>query len=63
MYNNAAIATVKRAPRKTVEREDKLTKYVSVEMKNANSNEKLSEDRNKKAYGMARHVQYLKDEL
>ena len=38
-------------------------KDVRVEIKNDNSNKKLAEDRNKKEYDMARHVQYLKDEL
>ena len=61
--NNTTIATVKIASRETVERGDKFTKDVRVAMKNFNSNEKLSEDRKKKAYCMARHVQYIKDEL
>ena len=60
---NATIATVKRASRETVEREANLNKDVRVAMKNANSNERLAEDINKKAYDMSRHVQYLKDEL
>ena len=60
---NANIATVKRASRYTVEREAKLTKDVRMAMENANSNEKLAEDRKKKAYDVARHVQYLKYEL
>ena len=61
--NNSTIATVKRASRETVEREDKLMKGVRVEMKNVNSNNKLAEDRKKKACDLARHIQYLKDEL
>ena len=60
---NVIIATVKRVSRETVEREDKLTKDVRVATKNANSNEKSAEDRKKKSYDMARHVQYLKDEI
>ena len=60
---NATKATVKRASREIVNKEDKLTKYVRVAMKNANSNRKLSQDRKKKAYDMDRHIQYLKDEL
>ena len=59
---NATIATVKKASRETVEREANLKKDVRVAMKNANSNKKLAEDRNKKSYDMARHIQYLKDE-
>ena len=46
-----------------MEREAKLTKDVMVAMKNANSNEKSAEYRKKKAYDMAIHVQYLKDEI
>ena len=61
--NNVIISTVKRASRETVEREAKLTKDVRVAMKNANSNDKSSEDRKKKAYDMARNFQYLKDEM
>ena len=60
---NVIIATVKRASRETVERAAKLTKDVMVAMKNANSNKKSAEDRKKKAYDMARHVQYLKYEM
>ena len=60
---NVIIATVKRVSRETVEREAKLTKDVRVAMKNTNSNEKSAEDRKKKAYDMARHVQYLKDDM
>ena len=40
-----------------------MTKDVRVATKNADSNEKSAEDRKKKAYDMARHVQYLKDEI
>ena len=40
-----------------------MKKDVRVAMKNSNSNEKLSEDRKKIIYNMARHVQYLKDDL
>ena len=40
-----------------------MTKDVRVAMKNTKSKEKLAEDRKKKAYDMARHVQYLRDEL
>ena len=61
--NNSTVATVKRDLRETVEREAKLTKDVRVEMKNSNSNNKLAEDIKKNAYDIARHVQYLKDEL
>ena len=46
-----------------MEREDKLMKGVRVEMKNVNSNNKLAEDIKKKACDLARHIQYLKDEL
>ena len=60
---NSTTATVKRSSIDTVEREAKLTNNVRVEMENTNSNEILSENRKKKAYDMARHVQYLKDEL
>ena len=60
---NTTITTVKRASRDTVEREAKLTKDVRVEMKNSNPNKKFSHDINNKAYDMARHVQYLRDEL
>ena len=60
---NVTIATVKKASRERVEREANLKKDVRVAIKNSNSNEKLAEDRKKKAYDMARHVQYIKDEL
>ena len=60
---NNTITTVKRASRETVEREAKLTKDVRVATEISNSNRKLVQDRKKKAYGMARNVQYLKDEL
>ena len=40
-----------------------MTKDIRVAIKNANCNEKLYEERKKKAYDMARHVQYLKDGL
>ena len=40
-----------------------MTKDVRVEMENSNFNDKLVEDREKKAYDMARYVQYLKDEM
>ena len=60
---NAVIATDKRALRETVEREAKLTKDVRVEMKNTNSNKKLSEDMKNKAHDMAKHVHYIKDDL
>ena len=63
MYKNFAIVKVKRASRETVDREAYLKKDVRVAIKNSNSNKKLAEDRNKKAYYMARRVQYLKDEL
>ena len=38
-------------------------KNVRVAMKKASSNNKLSEDRKKKLYDMARNVQYIKYEL
>ena len=60
---NVTIDTVKRASSETLERGANLKKDVRVETKNANLNEKLAEDRNKKAYEMARHVQYIKYEL
>ena len=60
---NATIATVKNALRETAKREDKLTKDFRVRMKNSNSNEKLAKDIKKKAYNMARSVQYLKNKL
>ena len=63
MYKNFAIVKVKRASRETVDREAYLKKDVRVAIKNSNSNKKLAEDRNKKAYYMARYVQYIKDEL
>ena len=63
VYKNATIATVKSSLRETVDTGANLKKDVKVAMKNANSNEKLSEDRKKKAYDMAINVQYLKDEL
>ena len=63
MDKNVIIPIVKRVSRETVEREAKLTKDVRVAMKNTNSNEKSAEDRKKKAYDMARHVQYLKDDM
>ena len=63
MDKNVFIATVKRASRETVEKEAKLTKDVRVAMKKIKSKEKLAEDRKKKAYDMARHVQYLRDEM
>ena len=40
-----------------------MTKDVRVAMKNSNSNQKLVEDIKKKAYEMARNVQYLKYDL
>ena len=40
-----------------------MTKDVRVEMKNSNSNQKLVENIKKKAYEMARSVQYLKYDL
>ena len=63
MDKNTTIATVKRASIETLEREANLNKDIRVAMKNANSNEKLAEDKNNKAYDMARHVQYLKYEM
>ena len=60
---NATIATMKRASRETVERENNLKKDVREAMKNANSNKKLAADIKNKEFDMARHVQYLKDEL
>ena len=60
---NVTIATVKKASRERVEREANLKKGIRVANKNAKSNKILSEDRNKKAYDMARHVQYIKDDL
>ena len=60
---NVIIATVKRASRETVDREAKSRKDVRVAMKNTKSKEKSDEDRKKKVYDMARHVQYLKDEM
>ena len=46
-----------------MERKINLKKNVRVAMKDSNSNNRLAEDIKKKAYDMARHVQYLKDEL
>ena len=46
-----------------MERGANLKKDVRSAMKNANSNDKLSEERKKKAYDTARHVQYIKYEL
>ena len=60
---NSTINTVERASRETVERGANLKKDVSVAIKNNNSNKKLYGDGKKKAYDMARHVQYLKDKL
>ena len=40
-----------------------MTNDVRVVMENANSNDKLVEDRKKKAYDMARYVQYFKHKL
>ena len=54
--NNATIATMKSASRKTAERKSKLTKNVRVAMKNVNSIYKLAEDRKEKAYDMAIQV-------
>ena len=60
---NVTIATVKRVSRETVEKEGNSKKYVRVAIKNDKSNKKLAEDRKKKAYYMARHVHYIKDDL
>ena len=60
---NDTIATVQRDSIETVDMESKFTKDVRVAMKNDNYNKKLAEDRKKKAYDMASHFQYLKDEL
>ena len=46
-----------------MDREAKLTKDVRVAMENANSNKKSAEERKKRAYDMARNIQYLKDEM
>ena len=40
-----------------------MKKDFRVAIKNSNSNEKLAEDIKKKEYEMARHVQYIKDEM
>ena len=46
-----------------MDREANLNKDIRVVIKITNSNDKLAENRKKKAYDMARNVQYIKDEL